>query len=141
MNNDKSQNTVTEDAGSFVRETRTNKQLHVVAEPHLVSGGVPDAVVEVIEPPLEVPKPSTISKEDQLELQVFQLEMQNVQLQLQVMQADMQKALTHRNEIMEKVKKKRVEMQEKYGVDITKVNIDDKGKITPIPNAPSIPGI
>lgn len=86
------------------------------------------------------PRPSKISKEDRLELEVFQVKLQNVQLQLQIMQADLAKALAERNNLVEGMKKKREEIQAKYGVDIAQVKIADDGTITPIVQQSSVPG-
>ena len=94
---------------------------------------------EPIAEPAPPPKPSKVSKEDRLELENFQVKLQNVQLQLQIMQADLAKALTERNTLVEGMKKKREEMQDKYGVDIARVTIADDGTITPIPPQASTP--
>ena len=82
--------------------------------------------------PESSPKPTQIEKADRLELENNQLKLENIQLQLQIMQSDLAKALTTRNQLVEAMKKMRVLMQEKYGVDIAAVKIDDAGNFTPL---------
>ena len=73
--------------------------------------------------------PVTISKEDRLQAELLQSKMQNVQLQLQIMQADIQKALVARNELVAEMNKFRAEFQEKYGLDLAKVQINSDGSV------------
>ncbi len=89
-------------------------------------------------------KPTKVSKEDRLEVEVLSMKLQNVQLQMQIMQSDLAKALATRDQLVEKFKEKREYFLQTYGVDITAINIDDEGniiRIQPNPTLQNIPGL
>lgn len=77
--------------------------------------------------------PTVIDREDRLEAELLQTKLQNVQFQLQLMQADLQKAMESRNGLINEMTKFRTSFQEKYGVDLAKIHINDDGTFQVVP--------
>jgi hypothetical protein len=77
--------------------------------------------------------PTVIDREDRLEAELLQTKIQNVQFQLQLMQADLQKALETRNTLINQMTTFREVFQNKYGVDLAKLHINDDGTFKVLP--------
>ena len=72
-------------------------------------------------------KPTVVDRADRLEAELLTAKLQNIQLQLQIMQQDMVKAGEARNAVVKRMQEFRVEFLQKYGLDLTKVIINDDG--------------
>lgn len=80
----------------------------------------------------EKPKPTVVDRADRLEAELLTSRLQNIQLQLQIMQQDMVKAGEARNAVVKRMQEFRVEFMQKYGLDLTKVIINDDGTFRPV---------
>lgn len=70
-----------------------------------------------------------ISTEDRLQAELLQAKMQNIQFQLQLLQSDVQKAIESRNNLVGEMKKLRELFQERYGLDLAKIQINPDGTV------------
>ncbi len=140
MNNDTNdEHKIFDDLATLQREVRKRQEF---TAPAPVDESPHHAMAEK-EPP-QAPPAKTAQKMDRLdrlELENITAHMQNCNLQIQIIQGDLAKALARRNDLVEKMKLKRKEMQAKYGVDIAAVNVADDGTITPSQNPIHIPGM
>jgi hypothetical protein len=73
--------------------------------------------------------PVVIAKEDRLQAELLHSKMQNIQLQMQLMQSEIQKAIEARNGIIGEMNKFKDEFQAKYGLDLSKIQINSDGSV------------
>ena len=83
------------------------------------------------EPTSTPAKPKKLEKQDILELKNFFLKIQNLKLQGDRLQEDTKKCHQMIGELQENLRKKRDELSEKYGVDLTKCQVAADGTIIP----------
>lgn len=78
------------------------------------------------------PKPTGLTEEEKLKLQLAWSEMTNVQLQIRILRGDLLQAERLLKEKVEALQQQRNEISIKYGIDPNTTTLDEHGNFIPI---------